>query len=552
MTYRGDLEMQPEDAAGFTESGTEAYWADPDDDTVKYQLVNGIFTEVTDSDLVIPQILIEPHHEEVSADPNGVGTKEYWDGTDGNTYVWSEADNTYVIVSSQEALTIPQVQVILVNAVPATYTEAGHEAYYTDGNGHYYEKDSNDQYIERELDYFMTSALLGEHHEAAEAVPYEGGNAEYWESANEGMCYVSDGNGGYDEVSIESITQPAVGVKEAVPAKDPNYGTNGAGNVAYVVGSNDEIYVDDGTGHYVKTSLEAVTISALQLYMQADPINTQSAVDILIYAELPEGAIPEEYSVVFGGREVQFDSSFYSDSQGERLYKAMISAPAKNMATECSYSIKNGETVMFNGSQTTSIRKYALQVLNGDSSEAVKKCCRAMLAYGASAQILKNYDLENLASAGIEGEGLDYSGVELPDNFVFDKAGLNTVLENNDAPVRYYAMGLAMEAETRVNLAFLVTSGTQDDAVTFINENFSFGTKAVNAVKNGNTRYVVVTTDAIAIKDLLNDLSISYGGADYVINAQQYFTSAKSANIDIQNMCKALQNYYNYVAAKNN
>ena len=86
----------------------------------------------------------------------------------------------------------------------------------------------------------------------------------------------------------------------------------------------------------------------------------------------------------------------------------------------------------------------------------------------------------------------------------------------------------------------------------FMNENFTFGTKAVTAVKNGNSRYVVVTTDAIAIKDLLNDLSISYGEVSYAINVQQYFTSAKSANENIQNMCKALRNYYNCVTAKNN
>ena len=313
------------------------------------------------------------------------------------------------------------------------------------------------------------------------------------------------------------------------------------GNIEYYIGSDGKFYKSEDDTTFTEIEENSWIIPRLTAYMQIDT-NSSNGVDVNIGAPLPEGENINDYSIKFGDTVQSFSKCSTVVIDGTTYYLVKVTCPAKNMADEYAYAVLKNNVAQAGASGTVSVRGYADTVIKGNYTAPVKKICRAMLAYGASAQTYFGHNTDDLANRyNSTGDGADYSGVAVP-NSVFDKTGLNEALA--EAPVEYAGMSLTFKHDTYISLAFKVKSGTQDEAVTYVNNSFTLGGNPVSAEKNG-TKFVVIRTEGIPVKSLLNDIALRFGGTDYTVNAKQYMTLANAGtNENLKNVCKALYNYY--------
>ena len=343
--------------------------------------------------------------------------------------------------------------------------------------------------------------------------------------------------------TIYYIHKEAAVTYSRVEAKAATY--EEAGNIEYYTDGNGNYYTCDGTDYTLVTA-DAVVIPKLTPLMQVDT-DSSNGVDVNICAPLPEGENEAEYSIKFGDTVQPFSDCSKVEINEKTYYLVKVTCPAKNMADKYAYAVQKNGTAKEGASGEVSVRDYADTVIGGVYTDPVKKICRAMLAYGASAQTYFGHNITDLANKNnSEGEGADYSTVEIPKS-VFDKTGLNAALEEAGAPVEYVGMSLTFEHDTYISLAFKVKSGTQEEAMTYVNDNFTLGGKAVSAEANG-TQFVVIRQKDISVKNLMNDIALGFGGTNYTVNAKQYMTLANAGtNENLKNVCKALYNYYTCV-----
>ena len=500
-TWFYQLTDVPAVAPTVNSAGNIAYSKATINDTEENYTFNGeknVYTAV--DNVTIPQIKVE-EIAEVPATYGKNGTKAYFQGADGNKYILN--DNGQYVATTDKALVIPMTgKFTPVAATEASWTTPGNIACYQGGDGNYYKLNEDGSYTQLTDAERVIPAILGTHYPATPADYQNTGNTEYY-VGTDGKYYAPDGNGGYAAITENSWVTPK-----------------------------------------------------LEMYMQASPNSSTSAVDVNIYAAIPDGAKPQDYTISFGDVSMTADNCKKVEKTvngtTRDYYLIKVAAPAKNMKDMYTYSIKHGDVVDKSGE--ASIRGYADAVIAGTYSDAIKKSCRAMLAYGAAAQNYKGYKTNDLAvDNNLSGtDGLDYSGINLPTSFSFDRTALNTKLTGASAPVTYYGMGLDMDADTHINFAFKVNEGlTQDAAIEYVNENIKINGKPVKAVANG-AKFVVIKSEGIMISDLLKDLSLSFGETDYAVNVKQYMTSVYNRDdsqdsINLKNVCKALLNYYNCV-----
>ena len=322
-----------------------------------------------------------------------------------------------------------------------------------------------------------------------------------------------------------------------------------AGNIEYYTDGNGNYYTYDGI-NYTQVTADAVVIPRLTPYMQVDT-DSSNGVDVNIGAPLPEGEDINDYSIKFGDTVQPFSDCSKVEINEKTYYLVKVTCPAKNMADEYAYAVQKNGTAQAGASWEVSVRDYADTVIGGVYTDSVKKICRAMLAYGTAAQTYFNYKTTDPANKNnSEGEGADYSAVTIPKG-EFDKTSLNTALEEAGAPVKYVGMSLTLKHDTYISIAFKVKDGTQDEAVTYVNEHFKLGGNAVSAEKNG-TSFVVIRADAVSINNLMNSITLTFDSTDYTVNAGQYMYWAVTSSGDdnLANVCKALYNYYLCVTAE--
>ncbi|MBQ9208811.1 MAG: hypothetical protein IJ149_04400 [Oscillospiraceae bacterium] len=348
------------------------------------------------------------------------------------------------------------------------------------------------------------------------------------------------------DVTVTAVFEEGI-TYTLVPAVEPTY--LAAGNTAYYTGSDGKFYKSEDGTTFTEIEENSWIIPRLTAYMQIDT-NSSNGVDVNIGAPLPEGENINEYSIKFGDTVQPFSDCDTIDIGGTTYYLVKVTCPAKNMADEYAYAVLKNGAAQEGASGTVSVRDYADNVIGGNYTSPVKKVCRAMLAYGTAAQTFFDYKTTDPANKNNrEGDGTDYSAVTVP-NAEFAKASLNTALATANAPVEYAGMSLTLKHDTYISIAFKVKDGTQDEAVTYVNDNFTLGGKPVSAEKNG-TQFVVIRADAVSINNLMNSITLTFDNTDYTVNAGQYMYWAVTSSGDgnLANVCKALYNYYSCVTS---
>ena len=332
-----------------------------------------------------------------------------------------------------------------------------------------------------------------------------------------------------------------------VPAKPATYEADG--NIAYYKGSDGKFYKSEDDGDtFIEIEENSWVIPKLTPLMQVDT-DSSNGVDVNICAPLPEGEDINDYSIKFGDTVQPFSDCSKVEINEKTYYLVKVTCPAKNMADKYAYAVQKNGTAQAGASGEVSVRDYADTVIGGKIyDDSVKKICRAMLAYGTAAQTYFGHNITDLANSNNStGEGSDYSAVTVPKS-VFDKTSLNEALA--EAPVEYAGMSLTLKHDTYISIAFKVKDGTQDAAVTYVNEHFNLEGVKVSAEKNG-TSFVVIRADAVSINNLMNSITLTFDGTDYTVNAGQYMYWAVTSSGDdnLANVCKALYNYYSCVTS---
>ena len=140
-------------------------------------------------------------------------------------------------------------------------------------------------------------------------------------------------------------------------------------------------------------------------------------------------------------------------------YNALIHVAAAQMTAEIAIVV-NGQAV----EKTYSVREYADLILaDAQYTDYAKTLIKNMLSYGAAAQIFFNYNVENLANAGITVDAIavpELMSLETSDNLDgIDFYGATVVMENKTA-VRFY-----FNAQSVDGLTFSVDGNVYEPAV---------------------------------------------------------------------------------------
>ncbi|MBE6634180.1 MAG: hypothetical protein E7620_07575 [Ruminococcaceae bacterium] len=130
-------------------------------------------------------------------------------------------------------------------------------------------------------------------------------------------------------------------------------------------------------------------------------VNAGADLSLLAHVTLAYGEKVEDYAVKFvhaNGAEVLVTA--FVEKNGKYVFALNKIAP-QAMSDLITVTLVKGETAK--DTVEYSVKTYAQAILNGEYDAALKTFVSDMLAYGAAAQKHTNYNLENLATNGVEG-----------------------------------------------------------------------------------------------------------------------------------------------------
>ncbi len=174
-----------------------------------------------------------------------------------------------------------------------------------------------------------------------------------------------------------------------------------------------------------------------------------------------------------------------------------------------------------------SIRQYADTILAGDYTDTTKALVKAMLIYGAKAQVLFNYNTENLADNGIVAEL-----PEVPETYPAQS------LEGKAPNISFYGATLVFRDRTAVRLYFSV----KDDVA---NHTFTVGSETYIPTLKDGIYYIEIGGISPADLDerysvtVDGTLTITYGPIDYILRMY----NRQSSSQELKDAVRAMYAY---------
>ena len=226
---------------------------------------------------------------------------------------------------------------------------------------------------------------------------------------------------------------------------------------------------------------------------------------------------------------VPMSEAVLSEKKGAPAYRFTCELTAKNMTDVVTAQVFTAAGAAGN-SKSMDIATYANWVIDNITDPEAIDLMKAMLNYGASAQVLFGHETDNLANAGLSAEDQVLADV--------DASAYKHTITGSEAGIEIKSMTLLLDSNTDNRFYFVLNGEKAIDAYTFLIN----GTETTPVAKNGKY-YVEIS--AIAAHKLgqmntvtVGGLSIEYAALSYVNQVLNY--SKDEATI---NMAKALYAY---------
>ena len=235
-------------------------------------------------------------------------------------------------------------------------------------------------------------------------------------------------------------------------------------------------------------------------------------------------------SLTIGNGNITYDvSTLEKTEDGYYLLKARLAAT--QMSDKISVQIIHGEDKgeIF----TYTVREYCDTILSKDEFSAYHALVKEMLNYGAMAQMYFNYDVQNLANAGMTGAAAVAVPETAKDMAVTDKlSALNfygaSLVYRDKIALRYYFTGDV------TGLTFTANGKTYEPVA---KDGMHYVEIADILPQNMDQQITLTVTDANG-----NILAVTYGPMNYIVRMN------RKGDETTQNLMKALYNYH--LAAK--
>lgn len=288
---------------------------------------------------------------------------------------------------------------------------------------------------------------------------------------------------------------------------------------------------------YVAPWLESVMAPAAQVKYQQLSLSDDLTMrfDIAVDSAYAETAT---VTVTVDGSTVVEKAAFSQLPAGaESCRRVAVSLAAAQMTDSIVITVNNAEEVL--SQNTYSIRGYIAQLLEGDYSEAAKALAKAVLHYGAKAQVYFNYKANTLADAGYELTAENLTAIPTDAMAASVTGGIEGV--------SYYGAALVCVSRTALRYYFTAVNGVEK--LTFTVDGTPY-----YAVKKGDTYYVEIPNLApqaldqnvtLTVSDGTNTMAVTYSPLHYMVRMNNQNTTPAA----LKDLLTALYNYH--LTAKN-
>ena len=252
------------------------------------------------------------------------------------------------------------------------------------------------------------------------------------------------------------------------------------------------------------------------------------------YVELSVDAVndPETYvQFTFGGKTVNVPmaEAVAAPAQGENVYRFTCELTAKNMADDVTAQVFSSVGAV-GSAKTMDVATYANWVVDNYTDAETVALMKAMLNYGASAQVLFNHNVDNLANTALSDEDKALADV--------DASAYQHLITGAEDGIEVKSMTLLLDTNTDIRFYFALTGEKTIDQYTFLVD----GEEVTPVEKNG-MYYVEVT--GISAHKLGQMHTVTVGGLTVEYAALSYVNQVMNLSTDesVINMAKALYAY---------
>ena len=239
------------------------------------------------------------------------------------------------------------------------------------------------------------------------------------------------------------------------------------------------------------------------------------------YVELSEDLVsdPDAYiQFSFAGKTVQVPLSEGKESQknGVTVYQFSCPITSKNMTDEITAQVFNGQGAV-GDPKTMAVDTYCNWVIENYKDEKTVNLMKAMLNYGASAQLLFKYRTDDLANASLADADKVFGAV--------DASGYKHSVVGTEDGIIAKSMTLLLDSETTVRVYFELTGDKPIEEYTFTVD----GVEVEPQFKDGKYYIEKQNIAAHRLDDMhvftCGGITVTYGGLSYVNQVMTYYTS---------------------------
>ncbi len=360
------------------------------------------------------------------------------------------------------------------------------------------------------------------------AMTYEGmSSASVFYSVNEAEA--ADG-----KLVIAYAAAQNVSVQDILATLNFSYSTEYVDTVVTLVAEE----INEQSGLNEKTEIVVSNVPVvLENYVEWKSATTslKGTIDLNIYVALSDDLVNADNTYVrffYAGKvvDVPMKDAMIAEDDGEIQYRFTLPMYIKHVSEKVTFQFMKGEEVI-GEAREYSIMKYCMNRIEKSQDPKQVAVCKALLNYAAAAQLSLNYNIENLANAGLS----DADKV-LPENI--DVSAYKSSVTGSEEGIRASSATLMLEEVIRVRVYFEVEEG-------YDISDYSFTINGKSAEIQHNSSGYFVESDGIAAKDLDTMFTFQVGGITVSYGPMSYVNSKlNSTNTLTANLVKAIYGYY--------